>query len=104
MSKDTSHDVMESLLSDKVVDESPEIEQLNCLIYSDVDDPLDDADNPEDHQSWDTENDKLKIQVWETKGRIRIRLSPKSDNKISLQRLGEIALNAIMEDLKKDTP
>lgn len=104
MTRDREIDVMGSLLSDECDDDIAEVDQLNCLIYSAVDDPL--AAEPKSSDSdpaWKTENDHLSVQVWETNGRIRIKVSPKPKTQISIKRLAEVALNAIMEDLKKDS-
>ncbi|OMH25578.1 hypothetical protein [Motiliproteus sp. MSK22-1] len=104
MTKETEIDVMSSLLSDTSDDEIPEVEQLNCLIFSDLNDPFDaDMESSEADSAWKTENDKLTIQVWETSGRVRIKVSPKPKTRISVKHLGEIALNAIMKELEKDS-
>ena len=104
MTKETELDVMGSLLSDTSDDDIPEVEQLNCLIFSDLNGPFDgDIEGSETDPAWKTENDKLTIQVWETNGRVRIKVSPKPETRVSVKHLGEIALNAIMEELEKDS-
>jgi len=102
--KEIEIDVMGSLLSDASDEEIPEVEQLNCLIFSDSNEEYDNSiDLIDEDPAWITENDKLSVQVWEAQGRVRIKVSPKPKVKISVRHLGEIALEAIMKELEKDS-
>ena len=105
MPRDKEVDVMGLLLSEEVEDDIQEVEQLNCLIYSDSDNVIESKSRaPQEEPIWKTENDRFTVQIWETKGNIRIKFLSKPKTKISLQHLANVALNAIMDDLKKATP
>ncbi|MEH6824858.1 MAG: hypothetical protein V7629_13210 [Motiliproteus sp.] len=105
MSKEKIVDVMGMLLSEAIEDDIPEVEQLNWLIYSGADDIIESELNiPQKEPVWKTENESHTVHVWNTKGKIRIKVLSKCTTKVSIKHLAEVALNAMMEDLKKGTP
>jgi hypothetical protein len=78
--------------------------ELDCLIYrSDPGDNRDDmsiSGPPTD--SWKVTKDNVSVQVWETSGRIRLRLSLGKGRQISMKQIAGIAVDAIIKELKKE--
>ena len=102
--KKKSEDVMDSLLSTKDGDEDhPAQDELNCLIYRASDDlPVDTEEAESEAPSWKVSQDNVSVQVWESKANIRITVASEARKSISMNRIAEIAVQAIMEELKKD--
>ena len=95
--------VMDSLLSTSDDGDHPALEELNCLIYrrpEDVPAGGDDADP--DQPSWKATQDNISVQIWESKANIRIELIGASRKNISMNKIAEIAVQAIMDELKKE--
>jgi hypothetical protein len=101
---DKSEDIMESLLSAKDGDEEhPALDELNCLIYRAPEEMPEDSDEPSLGQpSWKASQDNVSVQIWESKANIRIKVSSADRDAISMNRIAEIAVQAIMDELKKD--
>ena len=78
--------------------------ELDCLIYrSDSVDIGGDAPlsgSPAD--SWKVIKDNVSVQVWESKGRIRLRVSLGKSRRISMKQIAEIAVAGIIQELKKE--
>lgn len=98
-------DIMGLLLNDDVSDDIEELEQLNNLIFCNTDEPENELhDDPRGELIWQEESDKFAIHVWKLDGKISLKFISKSKTDVSVQRLAKVALNAIMEDLKKANP
>jgi hypothetical protein len=104
MGDDKKKDVMEDLLSGKDDGEKfPEMDELNCLIYRTADDDVEAGlPEPEIDKSWELSRDNVTIQVWESKAKIRIKVSREARGTISIDRIANIAMDAIVEELKKE--
>ena len=102
--REKTDDVMGSLLNAKDEEnDHPDLEELNCLIYRGPDDAPPDTAEPEPGQpSWKATNDNISVQIWESKANIRIKVASEARASISMNRIAEIAVQAIMEELKKD--
>ncbi|WP_261844827.1 hypothetical protein [Aliamphritea ceti] len=99
------NDIMGLLLNDDVSDDIAELEQLNNLIFCDADNTAEAATEiSQGELIWREENDKFAIHVWKIDEKISLKFISKSKTEVSVQRLAKIALNAIMEDLKKANP
>ncbi|WP_432473404.1 hypothetical protein [Amphritea sp. HPY] len=95
-------DIMGLLLNDDVNDDIEELELLNNLIFSDAENI--DKREAGKHQGelvWQEDSDKFAISIWKLKGKISLKVTSKSKTEVSIPRLAKVALNAIMEDLKK---
>ena len=104
MGEKKKKDVMDHLLSGKDEgEEFPEMEELNCLIYRSSDDEAEAGlPEPEIDKSWELSRDNVTIQVWESKAKIRIKVSRETRGSISIDRIANIAMDAIVEELKKE--
>lgn len=99
MGNDKKKDVMDNLLSGKDDGEKfPEMDELNCLIYRSADDDVEAGlPEPEIDKSWELSRDSVTIQVWESKAKIRIKVSREARGTISIDRIANIAMDAIVE-------
>ncbi len=104
MGENKKKDVMDNLLSGKDEGEKfPEMEELNCLIYRSADDDAEaQIPEPDIDKSWELSRDNVTIQVWESKAKIRIKVSRETKGNISIDRIANIAMDAIVEELKKE--
>ncbi|WP_417222672.1 hypothetical protein [Amphritea sp.] len=98
-------DIMGLLLSEEVDDNIDELQQLNNFIFCDSEETATKA-APKDQGEliWETENDQFAIHAWKLKGKISLKFITKSKTNVSVERLAKVALNAILEDLKKANP
>lgn len=105
MVENIKKDVMDNILSGQDDEKFPEIEELNCLIYRSAGDEMekelsgDESDIPREMS-----RDNVSIQIWASKAKIRIRVSRKNRGTISIDRIANIAMDAIVEELKKEEP
>jgi hypothetical protein len=97
-------DIMGKILACDDRDDDNLTRELDCLIYrSDSGDIGDDAslsDPPTDF--WKVTRDNVSVQVWESSGRIRLRVSLGKSRRISMKQIAEIAVDAIIQELKKE--
>ena len=54
-----------------------------------------------DGKFWQASKENVSVQVWEGKAKIKVRVSP-GEKTISMKRIADIAVNAILEELKKE--
>ncbi len=95
-------DIMDSILRGHAHDTENRVDQLNCLIYKN--------DKSEDHlrlgsgeeSVWQASKDNVSVQVWEGRAKIKVKVSPGKNKKISMKRIASIAMDAILEELKKE--
>ena len=78
------------------------VEELNCLIYKNGHEPMD--ENPEDREEnvWKVSKDNVSVRIWESKAKIKVKVSSLNKQTISMKRIAEVAVNAILEELKKE--
>lgn len=96
-------DIMDSILEGRHGEVEDRVEQLNCLIYKNenaVEDIRPDKEG--DVRIWQASKDNVSVQVWEGKAKIKVKVSPGNDRRISMKRIANIAMNAILEELKKE--
>lgn len=94
---------MDNLLEGRHSITESRIEQLNCLIYKNGEIASDEdvAENlpPE---MWQAEKENVSVRVWEDKAKIKFRVSQGKTKRISLKRIAKVAVDAILEELKKE--
>ncbi|WP_024334124.1 hypothetical protein [Desulfotignum balticum] len=97
-------DIMGKILACDDGDDENLTRELDCLIYrSDPGDTGDDASAPgPPTDSWKVTKDNVSVQVWESSGRIRLRLSLGKGRLISMKQIAGIAVDAIVKELKKE--
>lgn len=78
------------------------VEELNCLIYKSGPESVD--ENPVDRESitWQASKDNVSVQIWESKAKIKVSVSSLNKKTISMKRIAEVAVNAILEELEKE--
>jgi len=101
---DEKKDIMDNLLSGKDDGETlPGMDELNCLIYRTDGDQMEmDTSGDGAAKFWEQSRDNVTIRVWESKAKIRIKVSRETKGSISIDRIANIAMNAIVEELKKE--
>lgn len=98
-------DIMDKILSGDGGEDEKLTKELDCLIYrsggeeAKVGDP---GGIHEDEDTWKVTRDNVSVQVWETSGRIRLRVSLGKSRRISMKQIAEIAVEAIVQELKKE--
>ena len=102
MSEKNYTDIMGLLLNEEVGDDIEELQQLNDIIFCNSEKlPMDGDDPDQGELIWESEEDQFAVHLWKIKGRISLKLIPKSKSNYSVERLAKVALAAILEDLKK---
>ncbi len=103
MTGDKADGVMDSLLSTSDDGDHPTLEELNCLIYRRPEDvPASGEEADPEQPSWKASQDNITVQIWESKANIRIKVSGESRKHISMNKIAEIAVQAIVDELKKE--
>lgn len=94
-------DIMENILTGIGTDFAAPVEELDCIIYKKI--PGMESDMPEDAEKkiWKASQGDVSVQVWEDKAKIRVKASKKKRN-ISMERIAQIAVRAIVEELEKE--
>jgi hypothetical protein len=93
------NDIMFNILVGHGEEFSARVKELDCLIYKT--DPSAKDDLPEEG-AWHASKDNVSVQVWEGKAKIKVKVSPGKKGNISMKRIADIAVNAILEELKKE--
>lgn len=76
---------------------------LDCLIYrSESGDPEDTPFFGPSEDSWKVSKDNVSVEVWESKAKIRMRVSLGKNRQVSMKRIASIAVDAILKELKKE--
>jgi hypothetical protein len=97
-------DIMGKILACEDGEDDNLTRELDCLIYrSDPGDPAEDESvSAPPSDSWKVSKDNVSVQVWETSGRIRLRVSLGKNRRISMKQIASIAVDAIIQELKKE--
>ncbi|WP_321493023.1 hypothetical protein [uncultured Desulfobacter sp.] len=98
--------VMDSLLGtdDKAYEGSAK--ELDCLIYrgstDEVQSDLQELDSNPSSSSWTASKGNVSVEIWEQKAKIRIKVGGDGVSHISMRKLANIAVDAIMAELQKE--
>ncbi len=102
MAENNETNIINTILSGKEDKPSPEMEDLNCLIYRSSSDLSEtEGGSKESSNIWEFTKGDVSIQIWESKAKIRVKIPPATKQSISISRIAKIAMNAIFEELKK---
>lgn len=103
MKTEDKSDVIHSILSGEDDAISPEAEALDYLIYRETP-PSSERDQLETDNGGSAEMLKknLAIEVWESKAKIRVRAAFGAKRSALTHRIAKVAMNAIIEDLRKE--
>ncbi len=77
-------------------------EELNCLIYKNGHDTREETLEGLEGRIWQASKDNVSVQVWESKAKIKVKVSSLNKKTISMKRIADVAVNAILEELKKE--
>jgi len=107
MPGDKDKDIIDIILSGNDDKSAPEIKELDCLIYRNgVDMPKTGGDlsqtDIEKGTPFRISKKNVSVEVWKSKIKIRVRVSPESKGNISIERIANVAVDAILKELKKE--
>ncbi len=94
--------ILDNILTDSGDELSSRAEELNCLIYKSESKPQDKIEIDKDKKVVQISKKNVLANVWEDKSKIKVRVSVKGNKKLSMKRIAEIAVNAILEELSKE--
>ncbi len=100
-------DIMNSILSDADDALADRSKDLDFLIYQCGDGVQGEgAGLPDTHdqKSIKVSKGNVSVEIWEGRAKIKVKVSPGIDTGISMEKIATIAVDAILEALKKETP
>lgn len=95
-------DIMFNILVGHGDEFAARVEELNCLIYKSDPNLQDEMPEDENGKIWQASEENVSVQVWEGKAKIKVKVSPGKKEHISMKRIADIAVKAILEELKKE--
>lgn len=110
MDEEEKKDVMGNILQGRD-DLAWRHEELDCFIYRTDENGRSEAESAnenkkapiEEERKWEVTKDNVTIQVWPTKARIRFKIAAgEKKRSISLKRLANVAVEAIIKELQKE--
>ncbi|MEA2060181.1 MAG: hypothetical protein U9P10_06660 [Thermodesulfobacteriota bacterium] len=105
MSKKKQKDIIDNILSGKDESTSPDMDALDCLIYRDDSDlTAEESGSKEElkEEFYEESRENITVRVWDSKAKIRIKVSPETRASISIKRIAELVMDAILKELKKE--
>jgi hypothetical protein len=101
--KADKNDVMEDILGCPGDEFAAGVKELDCLIYKNVPNLKNNLpETKEGGRTWESSKENVSVKVWEDKAKIKVKVSPGNKKQISMKRIADIAMNAILEELKKE--
>ena len=96
--------VMESILGADDKEFEGSAKELDCLIYkgSAKDAPPEPALSPSSQASWTATKGDVSVEIWEGRAKIRIKVGSDDSTHVSMRKLANIAVDAIMAELQKE--
>jgi len=100
---DMHADVMTAVLNDNSLPATAELEELNCLIYRTTEDLKDEVERVTRSENvWSAANEKVTVHVWDSRAKIRIKVSRIARTTLSMDRIAQIAVEAITAELNQE--
>jgi len=95
------NNIMENILVGDGDEFEARAKELDCLIYKS--DPKIKSEILEDKNGkiWQASRENVSVQVWESKAKIKVKVVP-GGKTISMKKIADIAVNAILAELKKE--
>ncbi|MCF6246879.1 MAG: hypothetical protein L3J69_05905 [Desulfobacula sp.] len=100
--KDIKKAIMDSILEGHHTEVEDRIDQLDCLIYKKDNTSENDKPKKQEKKVWQTSKENVTVQVWEGKAKIKVKVSPGKNKQISMKRIANVAMNAILEEFNKE--
>ncbi len=101
-------DIIDIILNDNDDDgSSPDLKELDCLIYRSSTDMPVAGDNisgaeTEKCEVWEISRENISVKIWKSKAKIKVRFSHELKGNISIKRIANIAVDAILKELQKE--
>lgn len=95
-------DIMDSILTGHDEEFENRTRELDCLIYRTDDQVPERKTGPKEKESWKISKGNVSVEIWEGKAKIKVKMSPKASSNVSMKRIASIAVDAILEELKKE--
>ncbi|RLC25639.1 MAG: hypothetical protein DRH93_01305 [Deltaproteobacteria bacterium] len=95
-------DIMDSILEGHGDEFSDRIQELDCLIYRNDSGIKDEILEDQGKKIWQASKENVTVQVWEGKAKIKVKVPSGKKENISMKRIANIAVNAILEEFKKE--
>ena len=88
-------------IDDKTLEGS--IKKLDCLIYkSSTDEVEPNLPEPVSKPLWKASRENVSVEIWEEKAKIKIKVGSDDTSHISMHKLANIAVDAIVAELLKE--
>ena len=94
-------DIMDNILEDLGSDFVVPGQELDCLIYKSDSKIKDEVVENHGEKIWQVSKDNVSVQVWEGRAKIKVKVS-QGKKAISMKQIARIAVNAIVDELKKE--
>jgi len=103
-------DIMNNILVGEGDVSETRTDELDCLIYKNdshlpegsLDDSPTDPPNDPNGEIWQTSKENVSVTVWDGRAKIKVKVSSGLKKNISMKRIANIAVDAILEELKKE--
>lgn len=96
-------DIMGKILAGNDEGSGGRTRELDCLIYRrEPGDPEDVPFSGPTDDAWKVSKDNVSVEVWESRAKIRMRVSLDKNRRVSMKRIASIAVDAILKELKKE--
>ncbi|WP_299978856.1 hypothetical protein [Desulfobacula sp.] len=95
-------DIIDYILADRGEEFAARVEGLDCLIYRNDLGLKDEIIEDHDGKIRQILKENVFVQVWEGKAKIRVKVSPGKKETFSMKKIADIAVNAILDELKKE--
>jgi len=94
--------IMDNILDGNEGGFDDRIDELDCLIYKNDLDKNDETPKDQKEKIWQVSKENVSVRVWESNARIKVTVSPGRKRNISMKQIANVAVNAILEELKKE--
>ena len=101
MASKKQKDLIDEILSGGDESASPETKALDCLIYRN-DSDLPEETSGEEGNYYEKSSKNVTVRVWDSKAKIRVKVSPDNRAAISIERIADLIMDAILKELKKE--
>ncbi|MFO7750676.1 MAG: hypothetical protein R6V54_11360 [Desulfobacteraceae bacterium] len=103
MASKKQKDIIDEILSGDDESTSPETKALDCLIYRN-DSDLPEETSGEGGKYYEKSRENVTVRIWDSKAKIRVKVSPDNRAAISIKRIADLVMDAILKELKKERP
>ncbi|MBW2653482.1 MAG: hypothetical protein JRC91_00730 [Deltaproteobacteria bacterium] len=95
-------DIIDNILTDLGEEFAARVEDLDRLVYRNGLNLEDEIIEDRDDKIWRILKEDASVKVWEGGGKVRVKVSSRGRKNISMKKIVDIAVNAILAELKKE--